>query len=144
VEPKDVTHENTREILKNAIEYVRRSKDNSLTAFGITEHFVRNGQKKQEAPQFWIALGDGMPVGYMLIRFVQDGKNNGIQVWQFYLQNKWQNRHTGTCVNILENSAKRMNLKYISCVTKHNPLVYERWVKRFGYSFNYTSFKKEL
>lgn len=136
---RDFNEKNRLKIEELSNEFMVRSKTDDFTAKEIVRIFRDYATGEQSDPQFWLLWNQNSIIGYLITWYVVGNNDRGVQIWQGFAPN-----HSALCFETVENWAKLQGLDFVNVATQRNPLAYERWIKKYGYGYEYTAFRKEL
>jgi GNAT superfamily N-acetyltransferase len=142
---QDLTPQMCQAILHDAETYCKENQLDRLAPWEILNIFINFCEGKITDPQFWVGLKDDELVGYMITQAFIVDKEPHLYIRQGYIEQRFSNNGVaGYCLEAVEKKAKATGYKYVSCKTYLNPTVYSRWIKRYGYGYNATEFRKEV
>lgn len=141
----DLTPENCQQILSDAQVYCKENKKDTLTPYEILNIFINFSNGQVIDPQFWLILEEDKLVGYSITMKRYKDTHAELNIRQGYIAPAYRgNGVMGYCLAVLEEKAKKIGYRKISFDTFGNPKVYGRFVRRFGYDYRSTEYKKEI
>lgn len=134
-----------QEILAQAIRYSEENEKDDLLPYEILNIFINFSNGQANDPQFWLGFKEEKLVGYVITMSRIKGKEVDLYIRQAFIDEPFRgNGVAGYCLDVLEKKAKQIGYKRISLETYFNPKIYERFIRRYGYGYISTEYKKEI
>lgn len=142
---EDLTPDLCREIFSDALAYCKEVPEDVLTPGEVMNFFVNFCEGRITNPQFWLAFKGGKFVGYMITQAILKDKMSGVNITQAYIHPDCRaNGVAPYCMDVLSQKAKASGAQMILCQRYGEADGFGRMLKKFGYSYRSTEFRKEF
>lgn len=143
---EDVSVEYLKEIGKMHLDYVRYSKDDSLTVEQILDVIQAVVSRENLPFQFWILSDEKKPVGFALTQIQPGAKGPELDLSQAYISSGYRNPETQKLtIEAFERFARSKGCVFMTSCTKRDPMeAYMRWMGRVGFKKRWVVMEKDL
>ena len=141
----DLTPEMCGQVLSFAQSYCAENNADAITPYEVLNIFLNFAGGNSKDPQFWICTEGVEIIGYMITMPQFKNKKANLNIRIGYIDSASRgNGVAGHCLEIIEDKAKKAGYELVTLETPLNPEIYGRWIRRYGYGYMSTEYKKEL